>query len=375
MTELYRAMISSTTKDMLVHRQQALDACIRQDFFPVMMEHLPPSPDDAVRRSLKLVDEADVYVLVLGLRYGEIPGGYEKSYTHLELDRAIERGIPILALLTSQQHPFTETDIDLGAAGDRVRRLTEQELRVLHTVAAFRSPTVFPTLAALLVGGDRPCATQAELDRVLTDLEDRGLLGWDRVSNRYDLHPVVRGVVWSSLDPDARHGIDLRLARHLGEAPEVDQDSVTSVDDLSNTIELYHMLVRLGQLNDASTLLRTRICPSLVCLGGYRYLAELARVVIVAPDWPQKAASEDLDKTLFVYALMGAGYQFAGDPVRALDSYDLFSPGQFDEDLVFSSSSSSRWRCASTAALRRLNVVLEPHLHNLISLRTQPASP
>jgi hypothetical protein len=132
--------------------------------------------------------------------------------------------------------------------------LTEQELRVLHTVAAFRSPTVFPTLAALLVGDDRPCATQADLDQVLTDLEDRGLLGWDRVSNRYDLHPVVRGVAWSSLDPDARHGIDLRLARHLGEAPEVDQESVTSMDDLSNTIELYHTLVRLGQLNDASEL-------------------------------------------------------------------------------------------------------------------------
>ncbi|MGH3701479.1 MAG: DUF4062 domain-containing protein [Pseudonocardiaceae bacterium] len=68
-----------------MHRQQALDACLRQDFFPVMMEHLPPSPDDAVRRSLDLVDQADVYVLVLGLRYGEIPDGHEKSYTHLEL--------------------------------------------------------------------------------------------------------------------------------------------------------------------------------------------------------------------------------------------------------------------------------------------------
>ncbi|MGH3913739.1 MAG: hypothetical protein ACRDTC_10065, partial [Pseudonocardiaceae bacterium] len=72
--------------------------------------------------------------------------------------------------------------------------LTEPELRVLHTVAAFRSPTTFPTLVALLVGDDRPCPTQADLDQVLTELEDRGLLGWDRVSNRYDLHPVVRGV-------------------------------------------------------------------------------------------------------------------------------------------------------------------------------------
>lgn len=148
MTELYRAMISSTTKDMLVHRQQALDACLRQDFFPVMMEHLPPSPDDAVRRSLSLVDKADVYVLVLGLRYGEIPGGYEKSYTHLELDRAIERGIPILVLLTGPQHPFTETDIDLGAAGERVRRLREEVRR--HGVSYFSSPE---NLRSLLIDG------------------------------------------------------------------------------------------------------------------------------------------------------------------------------------------------------------------------------
>lgn len=67
-----------------------------------MMEHLPPSPDDAVRVSLDLVDQAHVYVLVLGLRYGEIPRGYEKSYTHLEWDRAIERGIPVLALLSGR---------------------------------------------------------------------------------------------------------------------------------------------------------------------------------------------------------------------------------------------------------------------------------
>ncbi|MDQ3763825.1 MAG: DUF4062 domain-containing protein [Actinomycetota bacterium] len=103
-----------------------------------MMEHLPPSPDDAVRRSLGLVDEADVYVLVLGLRYGEIPSGYEKSYTHLELDRAIERGIPVLVLLTSPQHPFTETAIDLGANGERVLRLRKEVRR--RGVSYFSSP-------------------------------------------------------------------------------------------------------------------------------------------------------------------------------------------------------------------------------------------
>jgi tetratricopeptide (TPR) repeat protein len=219
--------------------------------------------------------------------------------------------------------------------------LTEQELRVLHTVAAFRSPTVFPTLVALLVGDDRPCATQAYLDRVLTDLEDRGLLGWDRVSNRYDLHPVVRGVVWSSLDPDVRHGIDLRLAEHLGKLPEMDDTAVTCIDDLSNTIELYHTLVRLGRLKDAIDLLKDRITDPLADLGGFRYLAELARVVIEDPDWLQKVTSEgDLADAawrvpfMMVPFMMATCYQFAGDPVRALESYDRFPPAQTDEALA-----------------------------------------
>jgi hypothetical protein len=174
MTELYRAVISSTTKDMLAHRQQALDACIRQDFFPVMMEHLPPSSDDAVRRSLGLVDQADVYLLVLGLRYGEIPPGYEKSYTHLELDRAIERSIPVLVLLTSPQHPFTESDIDLGVAGERVLRLREEVRR--RGVSYFSSPE---DLRSQLIDG---------LSAIRQRLPSRGVSSQD--ANRPDPPPT-----------------------------------------------------------------------------------------------------------------------------------------------------------------------------------------
>jgi hypothetical protein len=34
-------MISSTARDLPDHRQKVMDACIRQDMFPTMMEHLP----------------------------------------------------------------------------------------------------------------------------------------------------------------------------------------------------------------------------------------------------------------------------------------------------------------------------------------------
>jgi Domain of unknown function (DUF4062) len=63
-----------------------------------MMEYQAPSPADSLRLSWELVDQADVYVLILGFRYGEVAAGQEKSFTHLELDRASQRGIPKLVL-------------------------------------------------------------------------------------------------------------------------------------------------------------------------------------------------------------------------------------------------------------------------------------
>jgi hypothetical protein len=127
-------MISGTVQDLPEHRRAAINACLRQDFFPHIMEDLPPTPDDAVTLSLHMVDEAEVYVLVLGVRYGEIPDGYDKSFTHLELDRALQRGIPVLAML-----------MDL----DRLRELRE-ELRQRQHVSFFDSPE---KLRALLIDG------------------------------------------------------------------------------------------------------------------------------------------------------------------------------------------------------------------------------
>ena len=72
-----------------------------------------------------------------------------------------------------------------------LRGMDETTRAVLDTVAAFRMPASYDTLAALLVGPDRRFADEAALDVALTELEDRGLLGWDRRANRYDLHPIV----------------------------------------------------------------------------------------------------------------------------------------------------------------------------------------
>ena len=79
---------------------------------------------------------------------------------------------------------------------------------MLWTLAAFRMPATWDTLCALLIGKgkNKACRDQRALAALLAELEDRGLVGWDRAANRYDLHPIVRGVVWSVKQKDPGAG-------------------------------------------------------------------------------------------------------------------------------------------------------------------------
>src|SRR6266516_5866072 len=89
-----RVMISSTTIVLLDHGDRVKQACLLRGMLPKMMEHLPANDDDAIKASLRLVDEADLYLGIFAYRYGHIPQGQKISITEMEYDRAVKRGIP-----------------------------------------------------------------------------------------------------------------------------------------------------------------------------------------------------------------------------------------------------------------------------------------
>ncbi len=120
------------------------------------------------------------------------------------------------------------------------------------TIAAFRMPAAYDTLVALFVGEDKPCSDETALIAILADLEDRGLLGWDRRANRYDLHPIVRGVTWAGLGNETRHGIYETLSTHFESLPKIDDwQQVERLEDLTPAIELYNTLVGLRRYDEA----------------------------------------------------------------------------------------------------------------------------
>jgi hypothetical protein len=159
-----------------------------------------------------------------------------------------------------------------------LRGLGAAQRHVLHTIAAFRMPATWETLRAVLVGEEpKPCRDDRSLDATLTELEDRGLVGWDKVANRYDLHPIVRGVVWQALNARDRRDIYGTLHSYFDAAPRPPaSENVESLEDLTPDIELFHTLIGLERYEDAYVVFQHRLLnATFYRLSAYRQQAEL----------------------------------------------------------------------------------------------------
>lgn len=127
MSERKTVMISSTALDLPEHRQQVMEACLRQSMQPLMMENLPAEDSIAVETSLRMVDEADIYLGIFAFRYGYVPKGYSISITEMEYNYAIERDIPRLIFIVDEdKHSVKRKDVETGPGEFKLKSLKER---------------------------------------------------------------------------------------------------------------------------------------------------------------------------------------------------------------------------------------------------------
>jgi hypothetical protein len=125
----YSVMLSSTYKELAVHREAIQHAMLGQEFFPIAMENDTALPDhDLISASLTKVDEADGYVGLISYRHGQTPEDRERnpdklSLTELEFHRAVERKIPICTFIMHGDHPIPRRAV--GEESDAERRKLE----------------------------------------------------------------------------------------------------------------------------------------------------------------------------------------------------------------------------------------------------------
>ncbi len=145
-----------------------------------------------------------------------------------------------------------------SGGGDGHPRITEAALAVLDSrteamlnhVAAIRGPITAEQAAMF-----DPHRDGAPISVTMHDLVARGLLMYDGLSDRYDLHPLVRRAAYLRLnDPEATHE---HLARYFAIVKIPVQ--VTRIDQLQPVVEQYHHLTRARRFQEAYTLLTGRL--------------------------------------------------------------------------------------------------------------------
>jgi tetratricopeptide (TPR) repeat protein len=199
-----------------------------------------------------------------------------------------------------------------------LRGLDDTVREVLNRIAAFRMPATYDTLTTLMVGDGNLFADENALVASLAELEDRGLLGWDRRANRYDLHPIVRGVVWNDLGEATRLGVYTSLQKHFEVLPMIDDHlKVNSLEDLTPAIELYNTLIGLGRYDEAFIVFRDRLEYATL----YRLSASRQRVELLEMLFPDGLVElprlSSASRQAYAFAVLAHGYRFDGLPGRA----------------------------------------------------------
>ncbi len=94
-----QVFVSSTFIDLKEERQSAVEAILNAGHIPAGMELFKAGDESQWNIIKDWIEESDVYMLIVGGRYGSIEPKSGKSYTQLEYEYAIELGKPFFAIV------------------------------------------------------------------------------------------------------------------------------------------------------------------------------------------------------------------------------------------------------------------------------------
>ena len=98
MDKRYQVFVSSTYADLKEERQRVIQTVMELDCIPAGMELFPAADEEQFEFIKRVIDDCDYYLLIIGGRYGSTTDA-GISYTELEYEYAISKGIRVIALL------------------------------------------------------------------------------------------------------------------------------------------------------------------------------------------------------------------------------------------------------------------------------------
>ncbi|HDR2159235.1 TPA: DUF4062 domain-containing protein [Enterobacter cancerogenus] len=134
-----QVFVSSTFTDLIEERQAAVSAILKAGHIPAGMELFTAADRSQMDIIKKWIDESDVYMLILGGRYGSIELTTGKSYTELEYDYAVEQGKALFAVVIKEEaleKKVKEHGTDF-LERDEPKSLSEFKKKVLSNISSF----------------------------------------------------------------------------------------------------------------------------------------------------------------------------------------------------------------------------------------------
>jgi len=123
--------VSSTYTDLIEERQAAVEAILASGNIPAGMELFAAGDETKMTAIEKWIDESDIYMLVLGGRYGSIDNKTGKSYIQLEYEYALHKNKPLFAVVISPK----ALDIKVKSLGlDAVEQKHQKELDKFNSI-------------------------------------------------------------------------------------------------------------------------------------------------------------------------------------------------------------------------------------------------
>jgi len=148
MDKRYQVFVSSTYADLKEERRSVIQTLMEMDCIPSGMELFPAADEEQWQFIMRIIDDCDYYLLIIGGRYGSTDSE-GISYTEKEYDYAKSIGLQVLAFIhdTPEEIPAGKSELD-SVARARLKSFRER-VGASRLVKFWNVPSELPGLVAL----------------------------------------------------------------------------------------------------------------------------------------------------------------------------------------------------------------------------------
>ncbi|MNB59221.1 hypothetical protein D3C87_584760 [compost metagenome] len=219
-----QVFISSTYLDLVEERQAAVSAILKAGHIPAGMELFTAGDRSQLDTINSWIDESDVYMLILGGRYGAVEPASNISYTELEFDYAASQNKPMFSVVIKED----ALESKVRARGtDFSEKENPKDLKLFRAKVLTRITSFFEDVKDIKL-----CVHETMADYST----NRELSGWVSGNEIVDSKPLLEEInKLSSENTELKEKVS-KLEHRLASTPEPTKESTAKFDELKETL-------------------------------------------------------------------------------------------------------------------------------------------